>query len=161
MEERSLIYRMLHGRLGVRSNPLLNLLQTKVSRERWVSWARECELQYDESLAEAFRKSIESDQAFLGKLLAVCHDFKRVKRIRGVLVARRYEVIGELRRQLADVCIDALRPDLVILDEFQRFKDLLNGTNEAAEACATVIQASRGSRAATFRHPVSDAVARP
>jgi len=133
VEERALIYRMLHGRFGIRSTPLLNLLQAKVSRERWTRWAREYELPYDEPLAEAFRQNIESDRAFLGKLLAVCHDFRRVKRIRGDLMVRRYEVIGELRRRLADVCIDALEPDLVILDEFQRFKDLLNGENEAAE----------------------------
>jgi hypothetical protein len=133
VEERALIYWMLHGRFGLRSTPLLNLLQAKVSRERWMRWARGNELHYDESLAEAFRRSIESDRTFLGSLLAICHEFKRVKRIRGDLVARRYDMIGELRQRLADVCIDALKPDLVILDEFQRFKNLLNGENEAAE----------------------------
>ncbi|MGA1984523.1 MAG: helicase-related protein [Acidobacteriaceae bacterium] len=133
VEERALIYRMLHGRFGVRSTPLLNLLQATVSRERWIHWAKKHELQYDEPLAVAFRENIAADRAFLGRLLAVCHDFRRVKRVRGGLVPRRYEVIGELRRRLADVCIEALRPDLVILDEFQRFKDLLNGTNEAAD----------------------------
>ena len=108
VEERALIYRMLHGHFGIRSTPLLNLLQaTVVSRERWIRWAKEYELLYDEPLAEAFRKSIASDRAFLGKLLAVCHDFRRVKKVRGDLVRRRYEVIGELRRRLADVCIDA------------------------------------------------------
>ena len=133
MDERALIYRMLNGHFGIRATPLLNLLQAKVSRESWLRWAKASDPPYDESLADAFRKNIGSDRAFLGKLLAVCHDFKRVKRVRGDLIARRYEVIGELRRRLADVCIDALEPDLVILDEFQRFKDLLNGTNAAAE----------------------------
>jgi len=133
VDERALIYRMLNGHFGIRSTPLLNLLQAKVSRQPWLRWAKEYELPYDEALANAFRNNIGSDRAFLGKLLSVCHDFKRVKRVRGDLVARRYEVIGELRRRLADVCIDALEPDLVILDEFQRFKDLLNGESEAAE----------------------------
>ncbi|MDQ3933601.1 MAG: DEAD/DEAH box helicase [Actinomycetota bacterium] len=36
------------------------------------------------------------------------------------------EFIGEIRRMMAIVGISALRPDLVILDEFQRFKDLLH-----------------------------------
>jgi len=133
VEERALIYRMLHGRFGIRSTPLFNLLQAKVSRERWTRWARSYELEYDESLAEAFRKNVESDRPFLKNLLAVCQDFRRVKKIRGDLVEQRYEMIGELRRRLADVCIDALEPDLVILDEFQRFKDLLNGKDDAAE----------------------------
>ena len=35
------------------------------------------------------------------------------------------ELVGELRRIMALVGIAALRPDLVVLDEFQRFKDLL------------------------------------
>ena len=37
----------------------------------------------------------------------------------------RRDLIGEVRRTLAVVGITALQPDLVILDEFQRFKDLL------------------------------------
>jgi hypothetical protein len=142
VEERALIYRMLHGRFGVRSTPLFNLLQAKVSRNGWLKWARNYELDYDESLAEAFRKSISSDSKFLKELLAVCENFRRVKKIRGDLVEERYRMIGELRRRLADVCIDALEPDLVILDEFQRFKDLLTGQDEAAELAQQL-----------FRHP--------
>ena len=37
----------------------------------------------------------------------------------------RRELIGEVRRVMASVGLDALRPDLVVLDEFQRFKELL------------------------------------
>ncbi len=36
------------------------------------------------------------------------------------------ELIGEVRRIMATVGIKALEPDLVVLDEFQRFKDLLS-----------------------------------
>ena len=38
---------------------------------------------------------------------------------------QRDQVISELRRVLAGACVKALEPDLVILDEFQRFKKLL------------------------------------
>lgn len=38
---------------------------------------------------------------------------------------RRNALIGELRGLLAASCVEALEPDLVILDEFQRFKHLL------------------------------------
>lgn len=37
----------------------------------------------------------------------------------------RNRFIGDLRNVLARACLDALRPDLIILDEFQRFKHLL------------------------------------
>ncbi|WP_423918961.1 DEAD/DEAH box helicase [Candidatus Poriferisodalis sp.] len=47
----------------------------------------------------------------------------------------RRELIGEVRRIMAIVGIAALQPDLVVLDEFQRFKDLLqpDPDNFAAE----------------------------
>ncbi|TIC80333.1 helicase-related protein [Crenobacter intestini] len=40
-------------------------------------------------------------------------------------VANRF--IGQLRRILAEVCIKQLSPDLIILDEFQRFTNLVHG----------------------------------
>ena len=41
------------------------------------------------------------------------------------LQEKRKDIIGEVRRIMAIVGITKLRPDLVVLDEFQRFKDLL------------------------------------
>ncbi len=41
----------------------------------------------------------------------------------------RQEFVAELRRLLARSCIDALEPDLIILDEFQRFRHLLEDPN--------------------------------
>ena len=46
------------------------------------------------------------------------------------LQEQRRELIGEVRRIMAIVGIAALRPDLVVLDEFQRFKDLLQPESE-------------------------------
>jgi hypothetical protein len=44
----------------------------------------------------------------------------------------RNQVIGELRVLLAQTCLQWLKPDLIILDEFQRFKHLLEGGSEEA-----------------------------
>lgn len=41
--------------------------------------------------------------------------------------------VAELRRILARACLDALEPDLVILDEFQRFRDLIDPETESGE----------------------------
>ena len=47
----------------------------------------------------------------------------------------RNQLIGELRRLLAETCLHRLEPVLIILDEFQRFKHLLQGdTEDASEA---------------------------
>ena len=47
---------------------------------------------------------------------------------------RVYTAVGSLRSLLATVCVHALEPDLIILDEFQRFRHLLEmkEPNEAA-----------------------------
>ena len=50
----------------------------------------------------------------------------------------RNKMVGELRRILAESCVDALEPDIVILDEFQRFKHLLDEDNEAARLARAV-----------------------
>ena len=47
--------------------------------------------------------------------------------------ARRREFIAKLRRILANACLDALEPDLVILDEFQRFRELLDAQTQSGE----------------------------
>ena len=49
-------------------------------------------------------------------------------------------LIGKLRRLLAEVCVQALEPDLVILDEFQRFKPLLETREEYRRPDAELAQ---------------------
>src|SRR5690606_38062123 len=46
---------------------------------------------------------------------------------------RAWTLIGRLRSLLARASVDVLQPDLVILDEFQRFRDLLDPTTPAGE----------------------------
>lgn len=46
---------------------------------------------------------------------------------------RRNAWIGELREALATTAITRLRPDLIILDEFQRFRDLLVSNDESSD----------------------------
>ena len=62
--------------------------------------------------------------------------------MRGRAEARylRDQVISELRRVLAGACVHALEPDLVILDEFQRFKSLLGTQGPERDAAADLAQ---------------------
>ena len=41
------------------------------------------------------------------------------------------ELIGRIRREYALLSIENLNPDLVIMDEFQRFRDLLDSSDES------------------------------
>ena len=61
---------------------------------------------------------------------------------------RRTRWIGELRRLLAQVCIATLKPDLIILDEFQRFKHLLDEDSDAGDLARGLFdsEAGEGSR---------------
>jgi len=56
----------------------------------------------------------------------------------------RTQWIGELRRLLASVCLTTLEPDLIILDEFQRFKHLLDEESEAGELARDLFDSEAG-----------------
>lgn len=57
---------------------------------------------------------------------------------------RRTKWIGEMRRLLAGVCLAALEPDLIILDEFQRFKHLLEQESESGELARHLFDSDAG-----------------
>jgi hypothetical protein len=63
---------------------------------------------------------------------------------------RRARIVGEIRRVLAHSCIDALRPSLVILDEFQRYRSILvlpeNPTVDQELAHSLFVQLGEGSK---------------
>ena len=61
---------------------------------------------------------------------------------------RRTQWIGKLRRLLAQVCIATLKPDLIILDEFQRFRRLLDEDSDAGNLARGLFdsEAGQGSR---------------
>src|SRR5699024_10295047 len=52
----------------------------------------------------------------------------------------RRRIIGALRLAMAHVAVERLSPDLVILDEFQRFKDLFPSADEATTSGLTDAQ---------------------
>lgn len=87
----------------------------------------------DEDLERAFLRQLKRRKKLLASLLDLTEAFSH----KGKLSNRSDEVqeearmvIGNLRAELADVCIEALKPDLVVLDEFQRFPKLLDSEDE-------------------------------
>lgn len=53
---------------------------------------------------------------------------------------RRYRLVGRMRKLIAEAAVEGLQPDLVILDEFQRFKDLLASDNPDADLARAVFE---------------------
>lgn len=94
----------------------------------------------DPQLRVAFLKELDAGEAASGghglkaRFLKLCQHFQRSDaKVTNDVLNERWACIAELRRVLGRVCIRALRPDLVILDEFQRFKHLLTDSTEEAE----------------------------
>jgi hypothetical protein len=88
----------------------------------------------DDNLRTAFRDSLAraDGEALKKRFTALCGAVGRREALDGQESAERSNIVGTLRQTLARVCVEALQPDLVILDEFQRFKDLLRGEDFAA-----------------------------
>ncbi|MBD3947558.1 C-terminal helicase domain-containing protein [Nocardioides ganghwensis] len=51
----------------------------------------------------------------------------------GPLSRRRYALVGAMRQMMARAAVHALEPDIIVLDEFQRFTSLLHDDNPGAE----------------------------
>lgn len=121
--ERKLIFQMLRDQLNIRAKGLVKVLQG-AARDGWFVEV-EAPLDYDESIARAFRAAVK-DSALLIRLRELSNhasDYRRSMTPQHREEAS--ELTSELRRILAHCCLKALKPDLVILDEFQRFRDLL------------------------------------
>jgi hypothetical protein len=125
-EERQVLYWLLEevvpGKTG-----LMNLLQGWVSTERWRE-ALASAWPLEPGIKARFQQLVQTDERLLGELEAAIDTwFHRVREEYPEAARReRDRLTGRLRQILAEVCIEALEPDLVILDEFQRFKDLVN-----------------------------------
>jgi hypothetical protein len=133
-EERRLIYQMLKGMTGIDSIGLRNSLQGAAG-DGWFVEA-ESSLEFDQEIAKAFRDKVLANEKLLANVAIVCERFRDRRSNRTVSPEDRnacLEMISALRRQLAKTCLSALKPDLVILDEFQRFSELLVDPNKNPE----------------------------
>ena len=132
-EERALLFHLLRPLV---SSPrgLQNLLQVDVGADRWDSWIKSMTLKgVDQPLIDRFRKEVGQDDALADRLAEAVELFRRRRdRYPAVMTGPRNTVIARLRSKLSHACVDALQPDLIIMDEFQRFPELLHGDSDAA-----------------------------
>jgi len=142
-DERAILYRMMYN-LPLAQNErrrrlrmgLLNILQATTGKDNWRSKVKNLTVEdLDADLAKAFRRAVLEDAELYAALKDGCERFARYRangRIPSEDSELRYDLIGKLRSKLASVCLFALKPDLVIIDEFQRFKHLLDSDDEAS-----------------------------
>ena len=130
-EERAILHQLLRQR-GPTGRWLDNFLQGGVSNtERWRDLARASGALNPEVVRQ-FLEELDRRPELLNQLAAMEAAFARRDGTAAKLAAREAnQLIANLRNLLARVCIHSVQPDLIILDEFQRFKDLLvTGTAE-------------------------------
>jgi hypothetical protein len=135
--ERILLCLLLSRHWNLKGTAALNLLQGDVQdpqrfRTEVVRF-RETD-RISEELASEFFHALDLKPELATRFASLCERFQRPRQIIPDQERReRRELVGELRAVLARTCINRLEPDLVILDEFQRFKDLLNPQTEQGE----------------------------
>jgi hypothetical protein len=140
-DERAVLLRMLASVLPARQDALANLLQGGArSHGWWQARDRQSREAIPSELVEEFARRVRAESGMLARLEDACERF-RVEKPRWPRsdVALRQSLTGDLRRLLAHVCVAALEPDLVILDEFQRYRELLDGSSPAASLARALL----------------------
>ena len=123
--EREVLFHLLAPHID-RRTPLMNLLQGWVTKKGAWRKGLEAELPIEPTIRQGFDEEFERRHDLQRRLHDLLDNWFHYYRRHWPDEARwgRDELIGELRQLLAEVCIHALEPDLIILDEFQRFKTL-------------------------------------
>ena len=139
--EREVLFQVLDPLVGPRK-ALMNLLQGWITkRDRWrrrlVNYPRPIDGTIRQSFEAAFRERPDLDAKLRGLLDTT---FRRYHSWPAEARYQRDQIISELRRLLAGACLEALQPDLVILDEFQRFRNLLGTPEAERDAAADLAQ---------------------
>ncbi len=141
--ERVVLYWLLaaaYGRDYVRPTRWLKFFRGSSGREsfaRQLDWFDRSSL--DADIVVAFRDELEKTQGPNGRPLRTELEecVQEFNYLRGdppwKLSSRRYALVGALRSVVARAPVEALETDLVIMDESQRFKDLMAPGSDAAE----------------------------
>ena len=133
--ERAVLYNLLQKAWDVPNGTLKNVLRGDVGKRRWqelLDWfdaSQNIDLELQENFISALQKEpgLRDQYDQVGALIG-----GRRKYMTSEMRQHRNKLLGDLRRLLARSSLTALEPDLVILDEFQRFKYLLDDDNEFA-----------------------------
>ncbi|BCH19660.1 helicase-related protein [Mesorhizobium sp. L-2-11] len=124
-KERALIYEMLRKRLGIRHTGVQRIFRGGVSEHNWPGWTDwMCTQPISGEIARKFNAAVQDD--FIQRIRNASELARSRRNPDYPRDQRPAAMIGELRRILARICVDALTPDLIILDEFQRFAELLH-----------------------------------
>ncbi len=151
-KERALLYCLLAEMWDLRGAAPYSVLQGDTTRDYFRKHVEELQRgKIDERLAADYRCAIAAhmqEARQIGKpdlrerFDDLCQRFRRRKHIPSEDREHRAQLVGELRDLLARTCLRALEPDLIILDEFQRFKHLLDPEHVAGQLASQLFEYS-------------------
>ncbi len=124
--ERALIYVMLKELFLGSEKKLSQVLRLNVKAKGWkesVTYFAE-QATIDEEIKKGFITALQSSPVWtsLAEFVEECSGSGDLSK---AMESRARRLIGPVRTVLARASVDALEPDLIVLDEFQRFKHLL------------------------------------
>ena len=134
-KERALLYWMLKREWDLHGVGPKNLLQGYASADNFRERLGEFNGSYtiDKTILEAFHVALATHVDIKPRFLVACEAFDRSRKyVEDDAREKQRHIVGELRTILAGTCVRALQPDLIILDEFQRFKHLFEGDDDAS-----------------------------
>ncbi|MHB1422389.1 MAG: DEAD/DEAH box helicase, partial [Gemmataceae bacterium] len=132
--ERELLYHLLEEPWSLSFNKATRVLAGAADTVKFRVRVN-CFLQGDTTIqpaiANAFIRAIKGRPNLRQRFEELCEEMPRAAAwVSPDLCLKCNSLIGDLRRLLAQTCLHWLKPDLIILDEFQRFKHLLQGEGE-------------------------------
>ena len=132
--ERALLFWLLPEDWRVNKHGAISVLTGTATRERFVDKVENFSEEFgiDEHLLQEFRHALSSSP-LKERFLSLADKLGHRASLDSEEKRERIEIVGALRAILAGKCIESLEPDLVILDEFQRFRDLLKAEDQAGQ----------------------------
>ncbi|MCF6409588.1 helicase C-terminal domain-containing protein [Pseudalkalibacillus salsuginis] len=89
--------------------------------------------QYLNTMLYRIEQFFDKDSSLIDTIHEVCERIKQ-ENVIGIRVEGANQLIFKLRRMMAEISVDLMDPDLVIMDEFQRFPELVNADGESETA---------------------------
>lgn len=158
--ERALLHRALSETWELRGKAPYNVLSLTRGVDRFIDYdcAFMTQTELDEEILATFHKRLDAHDhackttgrpAYRLRFEKLCEAFSRSdRRIPDETQRERSALIGELRQEMAFASLERLQPDLIIMDEFQRFKHLLDPSQEGGDLAQHLFSYSDASSAA-------------
>jgi hypothetical protein len=126
VHERAVLFHILckHPEFSGCREKLNKIFRLDVSEENWEGWTGKnnwIKTALRTDVVTTFNTSLQSGNEYYKQLISACEN--RYNSNEQYAYRR---MIGGLRRLLASICVKYLKPDLIIMDEFQRFKYLID-----------------------------------